>query len=84
MLHREITLGASYALLLDANALPSIPRRVEIQASADNAGEVYMEGDDGSDVPWKPNDYRIVNGLHLQTIKFRGVGSVILTEVEDV
>jgi len=65
---REVTVGASYAPL---NGVPLVCS-VEITTPSANAGAVYFQGDDGSDVPWEPGEWHPFRRVDLSKIRVKG------------
>lgn len=54
---------------------------VEISAPPTNAGTVYFQGDDGSDVPWVPGEWHEFKRVNIAQIKVKGTPGDIVTLV---
>ena len=54
---------------------------VEVSTPPTNAGTVYFQGDDGSDVPWVPGEYHEFKRVNLAGIKVKGTPGDVVTLV---
>lgn len=54
---------------------------VELSTPPANAGTVFFQGDDGSDVPWVPGEWHEFKRVNLAEIKVKGTPGDLVTVV---
>jgi len=74
---RRIDVAGSYQPLVSGKLVGS----VTISCPPTNAGDVYFEGDDGSDVPWVPGEWHDFRSVNLADIKVKGTVGDTVTAV---
>jgi hypothetical protein len=52
---------------------------VTISCPPANTGNVLFKGDDGSDVPWIPGEWQLLEGIDLHAIQVKGTSGDVVT-----
>lgn len=77
VLMRKIVVTAQYQPLAANAAVVTI----DVSAPPTNAGTVFFQGDDGSDVPWVPGEYHELKRVNIAQIKVKGTPGDVVTLV---
>jgi len=77
VLMRKVVVTNQYQPLAANAAVVS----VEVSTPPSNAGPVYFQGDDGSDVPWVPGEWHPFQRVDIAQIKVKGTPGDIVTVV---
>ena len=77
VLMRKVVVTDAYQPLTAASTVVT----VTVSALPSNAGQVYLRGDDGSDVPWIPGEWHEFRSVDLAEIEIKGTPGDVVTVV---